>query len=303
MRDHNRWRTAHDSHRAGPPRDRGRPPALVITFLVLLAVALVAGCGDAGPTEAGAGADPDRAQFSIVQGDGQDQTVTDTLPVELVAEVRDTATGEPITGHLADWRVIDDGCGAPFVTTTETDAQGQTDNEWTLGQRAHTRIDPSRSDAPCRLELRLRVDGQSLTDTTFVAIARPGPVVGERLTGLQIQGSPPITVGMVKSRDNLESDMNARVHDQFGNPVNFRLAFDSLATVQDPDAWEGRRRVDLTGDVGCGPLRVLVSDSVVTRGVVEAEDQTGDGAADHLALNFTEDPYQDPGHSLAECVR
>ena len=88
-------------------------------LLTALTVLLFAACGGT-PTDAGDQLPPGEVSLAIVQGDSQEVSVTDTLPFDAVTRIE--KGGEPLADQLVDWRILADGCGEPFVTTTRTDS-------------------------------------------------------------------------------------------------------------------------------------------------------------------------------------
>lgn len=71
-------------------------------------------------------------QLQIVAGDAQVDTVGQTLPVQLGAQLMNAATGDPIPGRILQWTVVGNS-GALFVSVSQTGNDGIARNSWTLG--------------------------------------------------------------------------------------------------------------------------------------------------------------------------
>ncbi|HEY2824090.1 MAG TPA: hypothetical protein VGI83_00950, partial [Gemmatimonadales bacterium] len=75
--------------------------------------------------------DPSTISFSVVRGNHQAGVVGVELPKPLI--VRATyPNGSPAVGVAANW-VVTSGGGQVYVATSNTDANGATENYWTLG--------------------------------------------------------------------------------------------------------------------------------------------------------------------------
>lgn len=183
-------------------------------LLTTLTAMTFAACGgDATGPEIPTGT-PDMA---ILSGDRQETSVEDTIPFD--TEVQLMRDGKPVPNQLADWRVTMDGCGEPFVTTTESDSSGVVKNRAIAGTRAHSLIpDPGF----CTMEVRWidQSTGQAVTDTTVLYWVEPGPIVQVLGPGAAREGNSPLDIGAVAK-------------DQHGNPTNFRADVDSVFTVLD----------------------------------------------------------------------
>lgn len=95
--------------------------------LVSLGLMMLASCG--GSTE------PEilpPANLTIIQGDGQEATVANSLPSSLVVEVTDTR-GDPVSGVEVSW-TTESGSATPASSTTQDDGRAST--SWSLGTEA-----------------------------------------------------------------------------------------------------------------------------------------------------------------------
>lgn len=181
----------------------------LLTALILLTFAA---CGD-GPTGT-EGPPTGPPSLAILSGDRQETSVEDTIPFQ--AEVQLTRGGDPVPGQLADWRVTMDGCGKPFVTTTESDSSGVVKNRAIAGTRAHTRIpDPGF----CTMEVRWidQSTGEAITDTTILYRVIPG--VPNELTRPAFKSGGPCDAPTLHIGDSLDLSVCFTVYDQYGNPL------------------------------------------------------------------------------------
>lgn len=143
-----------------------------ISLSVLVTCSLgLAACGGStnGPTQASTSGVP---RMAIVSGDSQTVAVTDTLPNPIKVQV--TRDGKPVKKQLVDWHVVEQNAGEPFVTTTQTNTDGTTQNRLTAGTWASSRTE---IDGPAHLQVRW-VDqntGEAIVDTTVAFTVLPGP--------------------------------------------------------------------------------------------------------------------------------
>jgi plastocyanin len=128
--------------------------------LSCLAFLLISACGDDDGTTNPPVTDPDTTAtaLSIISGDGQTGEVGTTLPVTLGVGVSN-AGGDPLLGKTVSW-TVESGGGSLAVSTSGTNAQGESTNAYTLGMTAGPNT------------VRASVDGTALT-TTFTATGTP----------------------------------------------------------------------------------------------------------------------------------
>lgn len=172
--------------------------------LVVLALAamMAAGCGEDG--SAVEVVDPEQVRLRIVDGDRQVAAVAgvssgngaslqaaavsaqDLLPEPLVVELVEAGSGEVVASMVMEgggilepsmassrmpenllvrFRVVEEGCGEPFIGTALPDS-GQVVDRWIKGTRA----------GACHMEVARLIDGEPHTDTTFLWTALPGPL-------------------------------------------------------------------------------------------------------------------------------
>ncbi len=148
---------------------------------------------------------PLSARISVLSGDGQGDTVTQTLTMPLVVKVR-RANGTPDPGTTVGWRSLSPG-GHYSPTFARTDSSGRAATIWTLGTVAGT-------------ETTAVVVG-GLPPVLAFATALPGPP-----TRLQITPATFPLIGLI--RDTLL--LNANAWDQYGNVVFAPIAINARDT-------------------------------------------------------------------------
>lgn len=185
------------------------------TPLLVLIVGSIgaAACGGStnGPNQISTSGVP---RMAIVSGDSQTVAVTDTLPNPIKVKV--TRDGKPVRKQLVDWHVVEQNAGEPFVTTTQTNTDGTTQNRLTAGTWASTR---SEIDGPAHLQVRW-VDqntGEAIVDTTVAYIVLPGPPDSWFWKGRKV---PTVRVGdMLAFAD--PDVTGVHITDQYGNPISY----------------------------------------------------------------------------------
>lgn len=227
------------------------------TLMAALTLALLAACGGDGPTEPAENLPSGPLQMALVQGDGQEVQVTDTLPSDIIVEV--TKGGAPLTDQLVDWAVLSDNCGTPFVTTTRTDSEGITGNRLVAGTRANT-----RADGPdvCQMEVRYAItEGGTVAaevDTTVGYLVMPGVAMNSRLADyLYFSG---------KEMVRLDGDL---ITDQYGNPALWRLEPDCCAHREADEYGTVGARTLLWDSAGSDSVYAMVADSMIDAGTIE----------------------------------
>lgn len=175
-----------DSKSAAP-----RPPRLSHIGLLVLAGAILAGCGESST-------EPDTRTLTLqrVSGDAQTATVGTQLAQPLVVRAVDP-DGIPVSGREIQFSVVSGG-GSVSPSEATTNADGQVSVSWTLGTAAG---------ASQILRASLAGDAQ----VEFTATALPGPAAQiQKVSGdLQIaqRGLP------------LREPLVVRVSDEYGNAV------------------------------------------------------------------------------------
>ncbi|HEX9940285.1 MAG TPA: Ig-like domain-containing protein [Longimicrobium sp.] len=165
-------------------------------LLPLLALAALPGCDS--PTGDKAGPP---ASVAVASGSGQQAAPQQPVPNPLVVRVTD-ARGRPVEGHAVTW-VVTAGGGTLFAATTTTDADGVTQNQWTLGAQAGgTHAVEARVVNPST--------GQPLT-AAFTATVTPGAPANVAAVGRTE------TVGATGGP--VMDPLAVRVTDAHGNPV------------------------------------------------------------------------------------
>lgn len=225
---------------------------------VILAVFAFVACGDM-PSEVGSVPDGP-LQMALVSGGGQEVTVTDTLPSDIVVKV--TKGGQPLTDQLVDWRVLSDNCGEPFVTTTRTDSNGTTGNRLVAGTRAWTRPDgPDVCGMEVRYALVVSDTVQARVDTTVNYLVLPGVAV-EDFDTYEVTGDGSVT-------------LPPGIHDQYDNPIPYSLEPNCCAHMRDTSFVDGDARTLVVDSAGSGIVRVMVSDTVADAAALETDSGGG----------------------------
>lgn len=172
---------------------------------LLLAIAISLGCGGESPT------DINYANLSLVviAGNAQADTVTKRLPDALM--VRVTESGEPRAGVLINFVVVEEGCGAAFAPSVQTNDAGDAQNFWDLGTLA----------GPCSMEARaIDANGNPVTFGRFTATAIPG-------TATQFSLPDPLVLWDTET----VSFAADAVQDSFGNEIVYSVTLDDVATA------------------------------------------------------------------------
>jgi hypothetical protein len=180
-----------------PIRPESRPvrPTRSIPLLLL---AVLAACDS--PSSSAPGAP---ARMDVVSGDLQPNGVVgQELPAPLVVKVLDD-DGDPVPNQLVNF-VVTAGEGTVFAGSSQTNAQGEARERWTLGRSA--------ADTQ-KVEVRA-VDpttGQARVFATFRALGAPGPAAQlERI---------PLSESTGAAGQTLPDSLSVRVRDQYGNPA------------------------------------------------------------------------------------
>jgi arylsulfatase A-like enzyme len=141
---------------------------------------------------------PPGSSLRLRSGNQQTGVANDTLPTTVSVLVRDAA-GNPVSGVLVTWRVVDGG-GATRATRTGTGLGGASVNSWILG-------------APGAQALVAEVSGAGSVTFSATAVEAATLVLtrprGDGLTGI--------------SGDTLGAAQQVRVADQTGRPVSVKL--------------------------------------------------------------------------------
>lgn len=137
----------------------------------VIAVAATVACAHGADSPVGAVMHaPVAPSLSITEGAGQSAEVGTTLPRPVSVRLADRTTGQAQSGRLLLW-VVTKGGGRLTVDTTRTDADGRSQQAWTLG---HVAMEDS-------LEVWL-VSSLESTSVTVGATATHGPPLeGQRL--------------------------------------------------------------------------------------------------------------------------
>lgn len=229
-------------------------------MVALTALTFVACSGPTGPE--GIDVPDGPLQMALVSGAGQEVTVTDTLPTDIVVRVE--KGGEALPDQLVDWTVLHDNCGSAFVTTTRTDSEGQTGNRLVAGTRAWTRPDgPDVCQMEVRYALTVADTVQARVDTTVSYRVEPGRVHELRIIddGYRWSGGPTLTV---------TEDV---VADRHGNPALWRLRADCCAH-RAGDEYGSRDALTMEWDsAGSGVIEAVVADTVVATGEISTGDE------------------------------
>ncbi len=168
---------------------------------IVACVHLVA-CGGSSGTDPGGGSPSRRpAAMVIVSGDSQTATVGTELPGPLVVRVID-ASGNPVVGQVVNFRVTSGG-GSVFAGASATNAQGQAQERWTLGDQA----------GPQTMEARAvdNTTGAALVFATFTATATASAPAAIVVASGDAQTADPGTA--------LPRPLVVRLTDQHGNGV------------------------------------------------------------------------------------
>lgn len=175
-------------------------------------------------------------RLEIVAGDNQTSEVATRLSTELHARVLRDSSGVSVAvpEMLVEWHVLTEGGGEPFLTTTQTTAEGDVRNFWDLGTKAGLH----------EMEVRAFLDGNPVSVVVFNAEATPGPAV---LLDFAIDSFPLWVGNGFSISDNLTS------FDQYGNETD-----PSALTIQTPTGFVGRN--DSIVAIGEGVGKVFYTD-------------------------------------------
>jgi hypothetical protein len=105
------------------------------------------------------------AALAVVSGAEQKAEVAKELPQPVVVRVSD-AKSVVVPNQLINWVVVQGG-GTLFVPTTQSDAQGESRNRWTLGTAAGEQVLEARAVDP--------TTGEAIVFGRITATADPGP--------------------------------------------------------------------------------------------------------------------------------
>jgi len=207
-------------------------------------------------------------RISVLSGDGQGDTVTQTLTMPLVVEVR-RANGTPDAGTIVGWRSLSPG-GHYSSTFARTDSLGHAATMWTLGTVAGTET--------------TAVVVRGLPPVLAFATALPGPP-----TRLQVTPATLPLMGVVG--DTLLLKANA--WDQYGNLVFATIALSAgdtsvvgLHTPPYAQSWlEARHHGATWIDARIGLLR----DSLPVR--VLGFSSVSDAGGDTCGVSLARDVY------------
>lgn len=239
-------------------------------------------------------------QMALVSGGGQEVTVTDTLPTDIVVRVE--KGGVALPDQLVDWTVLHDNCGSAFVSTTRTDAEGQTGNRLVAGTRAWTRPDgPDVCQMEVRYALTVADTVQARVDTTIDYLVLPSePVFGNDrdccagASGGSWTGGSPNTVSV---------DAAGHVHDQYGNPVPWGLDIFAYAHAETTDDSFGGMRTVVADSVGCAPFYIRAdggSGAKADSGVVHVSQSSGGGH--YIDMTVGHSSWRESHADYDECV-
>lgn len=225
-------------------------------LVAALTTLLLAACS--GPTGPGNDTVPDGPlEMALVSGGGQEVQVTDTLPSDILARIE--KGGTPLGNELVDWRVLNEGCGEPFVTTTRTDSLGRTGNRLVAGTRASTRPEVGVCEMQIRYALR---DGDSViaeVDTTVGYRVLPDVITTMDIGSVMLKG-----VG----QDTVEGRF---ITDQYGNPGAFWVEASCCAHRAGDDPGTVGARTLVWDSAGKGELSVVAGDSVLDRALLTTD--------------------------------
>lgn len=196
--------------------------------------------------------------LALLAGGGQEVTVTDTLPSDILVQV--TKGGVPLTDQLVDWKVLSDNCGSPFVTTTRTDSLGETGNRLVAGTRAWTRPDgPDTCQMEVRYALTVADTVQARVDTTVNYLVLPGPIMEESFDGWIFAGD---------TRDTIPGEL---AQDRYGNPGSWSLRPDCCVHISDSVPGSVGARTLVWDSAGIGKVSVVAGDSILNAGTVTTD--------------------------------
>lgn len=208
-------------------------------------------------------------QMALVSGAGQEVTVTDTLPTDIVVRVE--KGGEALPDQLVDWTVLHDNCGSAFVTTTRTDAEGQTGNRLVAGTRAWTRPDgPDVCQMEVRYALTVADTVQARVDTTVSYRVEPGVASDFISETINWRGFDGVVT--------LPADL---VTDQYGNPALYTLDPTCCVHRDGGDPGTEAHRTLVFDSAGVGEVRVMVADTLIDTALLTVHDH------EEIEVNFS----------------
>ena len=105
---------------------------------------------------------PTNVSLDVLSGGGQTAQAGQALANPIVVKVVDASLGIPVPGYLVNWVVVS-GLGSTFVSATETNLKGETQNYWTLGSAVGSQTLEVRAISP--------VNGQRITFASINATA------------------------------------------------------------------------------------------------------------------------------------
>lgn len=254
-------------------------------LLTVLTALIFAACGG-DPTGPGGTEIPDGPlAMALVSGGGQEVTVTDTLPTDIVVRVE--KGGVALPDQLVDWTVLHDNCGSPFVSTTRTDAEGQTGNRLVAGTRAWTRPDgPDVCQMEVRYALTVADTVQARVDTTVSYRVEPAEWTGGEVGhGIGTSGSSPL---MLDALDD-------HITDQYGNPALWRAEVDSFAHVASSEYGTADAKTLVADSAGSAVVCIRTDSDLVVPGLIEVG---GDGS-----MSFTTQGHSDTTNAYGQVQR
>jgi len=212
----------------------------------VLAVLLLSACGDGSSLLLPGTGDP--AAVTLLQGDGQNGRVGDSLPQPLVAAVTDGA-GRPVEGATVVFVLTDPAPGASLIPdTTTTDADGHATAQVVLGTRPGTQAGQV---------LALGARGQATASAPFSVNALTENANGiTAISGMDQSGQVGTT---------LANPLVVQVADAFGNPipgVDVTWTADDGGSVSSPTTTtgaDGQTSVTRTLGTTAGTERTLAS--------------------------------------------
>lgn len=231
--------------------------ALVIPLLLAL---MACGGSSAAPTGVKAAG---MAKLSIVSGDSQQVQPTDTLPFLLDLVL--TRNGAPVPNQLVQCTIVEDNAGTCFQESVETDSVGHVYDRVVAGTHAYTRPDGG---------------GAFHWRFQYIDQQNGAAVVAAEGSYLVLPGAADTTVRNITYNGRASPFVipPGVVLDQYGNPVPFNAAADSLVTADSAKL--------SFASPGCGPFTASVADTLVLHGIVQSGGK--------VRFTFT---TQDPAHS------
>lgn len=164
--------------------------------MLSLAVAVLCFACGSDPTAAPPATPGVPTQLDVETGKDQTGVVHTALAVSIGVKVLD-AKAQAVPEQLINWVVVKGG-GSVFLIATNSDENGEAQNQWTLGDTAGTQS----------LEARVILDGVPTVIERIDATAQPGPTVVSRFRIHQVQIAEQDTVSILADGE-----------DAFGNPT------------------------------------------------------------------------------------